>query len=102
MKFSSLKQWFRSPLDASWQRRAIGFRPRVEPLEERVLLDAGLPPALVVGRTQSSYFVGGVQSNQETITYTVYNEQADPLTGVFLTDTLPPGVTFQAASQPPH
>jgi uncharacterized membrane protein/transglutaminase-like putative cysteine protease/sugar lactone lactonase YvrE len=101
MRFSSPKHWFRSPLDASLQSRAIGFRPRVEPLEERVLLDASLPPSLVVGRTLSSYFVGGVQNNQETITYTVYNEQADPLTGVLLTDTLQPGVTFQGASQLP-
>ncbi len=57
------------------------------------MLDSS-PPAIVVGRTLSSYFVGGVQNNQETITYTVYNEQADPETGVLLTTTLEPGVTF--------
>jgi uncharacterized repeat protein (TIGR01451 family) len=77
----------------------------LEQLEPRVLLDsglgAGLPPAIVVGRALSSYFVGGVQNNQETITYTVYNEQANPLNGVLLTDTLEPGVTFQSASQLP-
>ena len=65
------------------------------------MLNASLPPSLVVGRTLSSYFIGGVQNNQETITYTVYNEQADPETGVLLTDTLQPGVTFQSASQLP-
>src|SRR5207237_6076095 len=73
----------------------------VEPLEDRILLDGGLPPALVVGRTLSSYTTGGIQNNQETITYTVYNEQADPVSGVLLTDTLQPGVTFQSASQLP-
>ena len=74
--------------------------PGFEPLEERVMLDAS-SPSIVVGRTLSSYFVGGVQNNQETITYTVYNEQGDPETGVLLTTTLEPGVTFQNASQPP-
>ena len=69
----------------------------------------GLPAAIVVGRTLStpstaatsapspSYFVGDVQNNQETITYTVYNEQADPETGVLLTTTLEPGVTLRRA-----
>jgi uncharacterized membrane protein len=94
-------RWFRSPLDSSLRRREISYRPRVEPLEERILLDAGLPPALVVGRTLSSYFVGGIQNHQETITYAVYNEQADTLTGVLLTDTLEPGVTVASASQLP-
>ena len=61
----------------------------------------GTPPSIVVGRTLSSYFVGGIQNNQETITYTVYNEQADPETGVQLTTTLEPGVTFSSASQQP-
>src|SRR5580700_9291410 len=72
-----------------------------EALETRVYLATGLPPAIVVGRTLSSYFVGNIQNNQETITYTVYNEQADPETGVLLTDTLEPGITIQSASQLP-
>ena len=62
-----------------------------ESLEERCLLDS-TPPNIVVGRTLATYFVGGVQNNQETITYTVYNEQADPLTGngsYTASDTLP-------------
>ena len=89
-----------------WLGKRSTLRPRrpwlyIEPLEERVLLDsgvgAGLPPAVVVGRTLSSYFVGGVQNNQETITYTVYNEQADPETEVLLTDTLEPGVKIGRA-----
>jgi uncharacterized membrane protein len=73
----------------------------------------GLPAALVLGRTLAtpstaatstpspSYFVGEVQNNQVTITYTVYNEQADPETGVLLTDTLEPGVTIASASAQP-
>ena len=59
-------------------------------LEERLMLDSS-PPEIVVGRTLSSYFVGDVQNHQETITYTVYNEQADPETGVLLTTTLRTG-----------
>ena len=35
-----------------------------------------------------------MQNNQETITFTVYNQQADTLNGVLLTDTLEPGVTL--------
>ena len=72
----------------------------IERLEDRTMLDSS-PPSIVVGRTLSSYFVGGVQNNQETITYTVYNEQADPETGMLLTTTLEPGVTFSSASQQP-
>jgi uncharacterized membrane protein len=85
------------------------FRPFLELLEDRVLLASGLgvqnpqaaAPAIVVGRTLSSYTTGGIQNNQETITFTVYNEQADPVTGVLLTDTLQPGVTVQSASAQP-
>ena len=56
---------------------------------------------IVVGRTLSAYFTGDVQNNQETITFTVYNQQADSITGVLLTDTLEPGVTLVSASQQP-
>jgi len=58
-------------------------------------------PDIVVGRTLSSYTTAGIANNQETITFTVYNEQANPLTGVLLTDTLEPGVTLASASQLP-
>jgi uncharacterized membrane protein len=99
------KRWFRKPLGsrlARWRKR---LPLRLEQLEPRVMLDgslgASIPPALVVGRTLSSYTTGGIQNNQETITLTVYNEQADPVTGVLLTDTLQPGVTFQSASPLP-
>ena len=56
---------------------------------------------IVVGRTLSAYFTGDVQNNQETITYTVYNESANPESGVLLTDTLAAGVTLVNASQQP-
>ena len=60
-----------------------------------------LPAGIVVGRALSAYNTGSVQNNQVTITYTVYNEQATPETGVLLTTTLQPGVTFQSATQQP-
>ncbi len=56
---------------------------------------------IIVGRTLSTYFAGDVQNGQETITFTVYNQQADSITGVLLTDTLEPGVTLVSASQQP-
>ena len=75
---------------AGIRQRERTYRLSFESLEDRTMLDAGIgslfPPAIVVGRTLSSYFVGGVQNNQETITYTVYNEQADPETGVLADD----------------
>lgn len=78
------------------RRRAKTFRMG-ELLEPRLML-SGIPPAIVVGRTLSSYFAGDVQNHQETLNFTVYNELADPVTGVLLTDTLRPGVTFSSAS----
>ncbi len=78
------------------------------------MLDAAgssqLPAAIVLGRTLAtpatagtatpapSYFVGEVQNNQVTVTYTVYNEAADTETGVLLTTTLEPGVTLLGSS----
>jgi uncharacterized membrane protein len=81
---------------------APGFASATE--QETILpapVSATPSPDIVVGRTLSSYTTGGIQNNQETITYTVYNEQADPLTGVLLADTLQTGVTFATASQQP-
>jgi len=69
-----------------------------------------LPAAIVVGRTLAtpstaasstpspSYFVGEVQGNQVTIIYTAYNEQANAETGVLITTTLQPGVTFVSST----
>lgn len=79
----------------------LEIKAGVEELEPRVMLDANLPPAIVLGRTLSAYTIGGIQNNQETITLTVYNEQSKPVTGVLLTDTLEPGVTLANASQSP-
>ena len=57
-----------------------------------------------MGRTHSVWTPpAAIQNNQETITYTVYNEQANPETGVLLTDTLSPGETItsdQTAARP--
>ncbi len=107
----------RSTSGRNRERRVFGIRARerlhrlaFEVLEDRTMMDAGLPVAIVVGRTLTvpqlsttqpsapSYFVGEVQNNQVAITYTVYNEQADPETGVLLTTTLAPGVTIDSAS----
>jgi len=103
------------PFKSRGRRQWKPARPSFEILEDRTMLAAspGLPAAIVLGRTLAtpstaatstpspSYFVGEVQNNQVTITYTVYNEQADPETGALLTDTLKPGVTFASASQQP-
>jgi uncharacterized repeat protein (TIGR01451 family) len=104
MPLAYLKNRIRRWFDPRIRRRGHTYhRPRIEQLEERIMLagQALLPPDIVVGRTLSSYTTAGIKNNQETITYTVYNEQADPVTGVLLTDTLQPGVTFQSASQLP-
>ena len=53
---------------------------------------------IVVGRTPSTFTVAGVTGHQLSITYTAYNEQADPETGVLLTTTLQPGVTFVSST----
>ncbi len=71
-------------------------------LENRQLLaTTGLPPTITVGRVLSEYAKGDIQNNQLTITYTVYNEQADTETGVLLTDTLASGVSLLNASVQP-
>jgi uncharacterized membrane protein len=92
-------------------------RPSFEVLEARTMLDGAFgstTPAIIVGRVQSTvadsaaapttpaYFVGDIQSTRQiTITYTAYNEQTDPETGVLLTTRLAPGVTIASASQLP-
>ena len=52
------------------------------------MLDSS-PPAIVVGRTLSAYSVADIQNNQETITYTVYNQQADTESDVVLSHDAP-------------
>jgi uncharacterized repeat protein (TIGR01451 family) len=100
--------WWGRRSKAGRRRNLLGQELRYsifQPLEERVMLDIGgansQPPTIVVGRTLSAYDVPDVQNNQETITLTVYNQAADPITGVLLTDTLASGVSFASASQLP-
>ncbi len=76
-------------------------RPCLEQLEERLVMDAGLPSAIVVGRALSAYTLPDVQNGSLQIVYTVYNEQANEVTGVLLTDTLASGVTLNTASPSP-
>lgn len=86
------------------RRRRDIIRLMCEDLEERLMLDGAggsTPSPIVVGRTLSAYTTGAVQNNQVTITYTVYNQQLDPETGVVLTTTLAPGVTLAGASGSP-
>lgn len=59
-------------------------------------------PAIVVGRVLSSYTTADIQNHQETITYTVYNEQGHVLSDVLLTDTLAAGETIVSASLQPN
>lgn len=100
--FSLRRLWHRVQSTKAKRRQAAPrIRPGVEALEERVLLDGGLPAALTVGRTLSAYSVADLVNNRQTITYTIYNEQAEPISGVLLTETLQPGVTFESASQLP-
>ena len=87
------------------RKRRRFIRPWLESLEDRTMLDTGgLPAAIILGRTLGtsstaatstpapSYFVGEVENNQVTISYTAFNEQADTESGVLLTTTLQPGV----------
>src|SRR5262249_39498441 len=55
---------------------------------------AGVGQEIVVGRTLTEQTTSEVQNNRVTITYTVYNPNADSLSGVLLTDTLAAGVSL--------
>ena len=87
MRRSSTQHSPRPILRSRPRTKARVHRPFFESLEDRTMLDTGgLPAAIVLGRTLAtpstadtatpspSYFVGEVQNNQVTITYTVYNE----------------------------
>jgi hypothetical protein len=106
----------RRPARPRSDHKARGCRPLFEVLEQRTLLSGNaspLSPPIVLGRTLAtpssagsadpapSYFAGEVENNQVIVTFTVYNEQADPETGVLVTDTLAPGVTLANASPLP-
>lgn len=62
---------------------------------------AGLGPDIVVGRVLSAYSAADVQDNQLKITYSVYNQQAEDVSGVLLTTTLQEGVSLVTATQLP-
>jgi transglutaminase-like putative cysteine protease/uncharacterized membrane protein len=81
-------------------RRAERQRLGVELLEDRTM-PTPLPPDLVVGRTLSAYATPDVQNHTLSVTYTVYNEQAEDISGLLLTATLQPAVTFATSSVPP-
>ena len=86
-------------------RRAIrinNLKPSLEQLESRVLLAIDLPAEILVGRTLSAYSANEVQNNQLKLTYSVYNQREIPIDDVRLANTLKPGVTFVAGSQPPN
>ncbi len=105
MKRKVAKSGVRQLVARRHRLRASFLRPLCESLEDRLMLDNGAAnqpaPSIVVGRTLSAYFVSDVQNHAETITYTVYNEQSDPVTGVLLTTTLAPGITIAGSSQQP-
>jgi hypothetical protein len=69
-------------------------------LEPRLMMAVDTPD-IVVGRTLSAYSIADVQNNELKITYTVYNQEAEDVTGVLLTTTLQPGVTLADATQLP-
>lgn len=83
------------------RRRPKWCRLWIEPLEERLAPDATLPPDLVVGRTLSAYSTADATNRTVSVTYTVYNQRAEDVSGVLLTDTLQPGVAFSTATQLP-
>ena len=93
----SLTSWLPAPKRTRRPRPFLG----IEYLEDRIVPDGSLPPDLVVGRTLSAYTVAGVQNRTLDITYTVYNQRAEDLSGVLLTTALQPGVAYQSASTVP-
>jgi hypothetical protein len=54
-----------------------------------------------IGRALSAPTVSAVTNNTLTITYSVFNLRADPVSDVLLTTTLQSGVTFQSATPMP-
>ncbi|MBX9622883.1 MAG: hypothetical protein K2X82_03625, partial [Gemmataceae bacterium] len=97
MSRRSLTSWLPAPKRTRRSRPWLG----IEVLEDRIVPDGTLPPDLVVGRTLSAYTVAGVQNRTLDVTYTVYNQRADDLSGVLLTTALQPGVTYKSATAVP-
>src|SRR4051794_9261655 len=102
MTHSALKNSPRGHGRSGLRRRRKTFRSSLERLEERCMLDGAAPAtAIVVGRTLSSYTSADVTDGTLSITYTAYNEQAEPVDGVLLVTALQPGVTFAGATAAP-
>src|SRR5207248_3711349 len=93
-----LTSWLSPVSKTRRQRKSAWPRLSVEHLEERLAPAIGLTPDIVVGRTLSAYTTSAVQNHTLDVTYTVYNEQADDVTGVLLTTTIQPGVSFASAT----
>lgn len=70
-----------------------------ESLEERLVLAAD--DVISVGRTVSAWTTADIVGNELTISYSVYNQQAEAISGVALTTMLQPGVQFVSASLAP-
>lgn len=88
----------RIPIRTPIRRRQPARPLFIEPLEKREMLDAA---GIVVGRTLSAYSVANLTSNELTIDYTVYNQEAELVSGVLLTTTLEPGLSIKSASNFP-
>jgi uncharacterized membrane protein len=77
-----------------------GFRSNpvltFESLEDRLMLAAD--DVISVGRTVSAWTTTDIVGNELVITYSVYNQQSETVSGVLLTTTLELGVEFVGAS----
>ena len=69
-----------------------------EKLEPRIMFSGSPPSISSSGARCRRISQATCRTTGETITFTVYNQQATPISGVLLTDTLLPGVTFLDAS----
>lgn len=59
------------------------------------------PPVIGIGRTLSTYTIDKIDSNELTISYTVFNHQMEKVDGILLVTTLEPGVAFKTSSPLP-
>ncbi|MDZ4848107.1 MAG: transglutaminase family protein [Pirellulaceae bacterium] len=89
----------RRNLQRKYLRRYL--QPGLEGLEPRQMLASDLPDVITVGRVLSTWTTADIQNHELKITYSVYNQQASEVSGVLLTTTLEPGVTFKTATQLP-
>ena len=57
-----LTSWLPRTKKFARRLRRAGFALGIEPLEDRTMLTAGLPPDIVVGRALPAYFAGDVRN----------------------------------------